>query len=307
MADPRITKEEKGERLARDRAVSAFLLLGEKLRSLYSSGSTEPPRDPPPMSRKSADALFGTIESEVIPRLLLAHKESRDAVPKDRPALSAKVHERFLPTLFDPRDAACHEFVEELLASGVSREVIFLDLLTTAARRLGELWEEDLCDFTDVTIGLCRLHDVLRSESPPFVDSAQPRPGSPRILLATARADQHIFGVVMVSEFFRRAGWYVVNEPGATANELSRMLAQEHFDVLGLSAACTSIASEVAEEIETLRAASRNRVLRVLVGGRLFLDEPHRVEEVGADGIADEASEAPAAAARLLAQETGGG
>jgi methylmalonyl-CoA mutase cobalamin-binding subunit len=191
--------------------------------------------------------------------------------------------------------------VDELLREGVSQEAVFLELLPQAARCLGELWEEDRCDFSDVTLGLCRLHEVLRDHSV-VQDARGPAIAgdAPRILLATACADQHVFGVVLVAEFFRRAGWRVWSEPGAFRDQLAALLARERFDVLGLSAACSLLPDDVANDIETFRKASLHIGLRVLVGGRLFVDAPALVARVGADGAAPDARSAPAAASALL-------
>ena len=54
-------------------------------------------------------------------------------------------------------------------------ELLFLRLLAPAARRLGELWEGDLCTFTDVTIGLSHLQQVLRELSPVFEEELETR------------------------------------------------------------------------------------------------------------------------------------
>ena len=88
------------------------------------------------------------------------------------------------------------EFVNNLIESGVPREEIFLDLLANAARHFGELWESDEWDFSDVTIGLCRIHELLRKHSvlhnpESFWHGGE---GQHRILLATACGDQHILG-----------------------------------------------------------------------------------------------------------------
>jgi hypothetical protein len=150
--------------------------------------------------------------------------------------------------------AATRSFVDELLRGGVSHEAVFLELLPQAARRMGELWEEDLCDFSDVTLGLCRLHEVLRDHSVVH-DAHGPAVASdaPRILLATACADQHVLGVVLVAELFRRAGWRVWSEPGALRDQLAALRSREGCDVLGLSPAGRGRQDEVATDIETVR------------------------------------------------------
>ncbi len=280
-------------------AISAFLDLGEKLRSRFpdeASGSA--------LDRQDAHELLRAIEGDIVPRLLLAHRRERaTAAPRGdgRAELTADDREQFLDCVRYASASAADELIAALLARGVPVETIFLDLLGGAARRLGELWERDLCDFTDVTIGLCRLHQMLRDHSvvhqPPH---AQPAAEGPSVLLCTACADQHVFGVVMVAEFFRRAGWRVWSEPGAVRAEVASLLARQPFDLLGLSAACSAPVEEVASEIESFRRASTNRALRVLVGGRLFVEAPQLTEAVGADAMALDAESAPAAGREAL-------
>ncbi len=286
-------------------AVSAFLNLSEKVALLPASNATSA-EQPGPMSPDAACSLLRAIESDIIPRLLLAHsapKPSAPRTPADRATLGPADHDRFLDLVLTDTGASARAYVASLIRRGVSQETIFLDLLANAARQLGELWDEDRVSFSDVTIGLCRLHEVLREHGTILgrVDRQRPADG-PRILMATACADQHVFGAVMVAEFFRRAGWRVWSEPGAVCDQLSAILSDVRFDVLGLSAHRSALADDVASEISSLRKASCNTDLRVLVGGHLFLDDPDLVERVGADGSGADARAALATATALVAR-----
>lgn len=287
----------------REGAIRTFLYLGERIRSLY-RGDRARAGNAAPAPPVDASGLLQSIEREIIPRLLLAHRarsESSAPAPDAGPRLTVADHGRFLEIIMLGSADAPRAFVEGLLRRGLSLEVIFLDLLTGAARRLGEMWEEDLCDFSDVTIGLCRLHQILREQSVLYENGyLRTERSAPRILLATACGDQHVFGAVVVAEFFRRAGWRVWSEPGASPTQLASLLEKDEFDVLGLSAACSAVAADVGAEISALRRVSRNRGLRVLVGGRLFVDEPRLAADVGADSSATDARQAPEAARDLL-------
>jgi len=284
-----------------DEAISAILYLGERLSD--SSPASKTSRSEPHLDSDEAESLFRAIEGEIIPRLMLAH-QSREPVAgpgSRRPLLDSDERERFLAMILRDSADASSTFVNGLLDRGVTRETIFLDLLADTARRLGELWEEDRADFTDVTIGLCRLHQVLREHSSPAIEIGQGA-AAPRVLLTTACADQHVFGVVMVAEFFRRDGWRVWSEPGASRASLTSILAGERFDVLGLSAACSVEPDEVADELKSFRKASRNAEMRVLVGGRLFAESPELVSTIGADAAAFDAAAAPTTANELIAR-----
>ncbi|MEM9617884.1 MAG: cobalamin B12-binding domain-containing protein [Pseudomonadota bacterium] len=300
------TQNRSEENHARDRAIMAFINLGERLKSFYNRENS-PRSDFKADESIGAGALFNTIEGEIIPRLMLAHgpKKAVDVgTLSPSGALSQEDHEYFLESVMQESASAAHAFVNELLQRGIPREVLFLELLAAAARSLGEMWDQDLCDFTEVTIGLCRLHEILRKNGVHYdvgEFSGKPAGDSPRVILATACGDQHVFGVVMVAEFFRLSGWRVSSEPGASCEQLAEIMKSDSFDVLGLSAACSAFADDIAEEIKILRAASLNQDIKIIVGGRLFSDAPELVERVGADGVAGDAKSAPAIGKELLA------
>lgn len=277
----------------RERAILSFLDLGERLKSAKQK----------PTIGEGLDVLLSTIEGDIIPRLMLTHKAAVAATAaraEDHLTPSEQDKAQFLWIVMNESAASSRAFVNALLGRGIAREAIYLDLLTDAARRLGEMWELDQCDFTDVTIGLCRLHQVLREQSSIYGAELSGSGESPRVLFATACGDQHVFGLVMVSEFFRREGWRVWCEPGAARDQLTDLLGREWFDMIGLSAACSADADDIADEIADLRAASLNPSVAVMVGGSLFLQHPDLVARVGADGTAADARLAAEAGRNLL-------
>ncbi len=272
---------------AGEKALSSLLDMRARLRAGLVTPAEED-RTAPDDRSSDAEALLSFIGGEIIPRLMLAHQVASDAESADESGLTPEIHARFVEIVLDGTELETRHFVDHLLARNVSLEVIFVELLTNTARRLGELWENDERSFGEVTIGLLRLHHVLRERR---LDSESRRPahvdgGRSRILLVTACGDQHVFGLLMVSEFFRKAGWSVISEPGNGRDQIESILRREVFDLLGLSASCTTVAEQIRDEIEVYRAASCNPRIKVLVGGRLFATAPDLVEYVGADGAA---------------------
>lgn len=192
-------------------------------------------------------------------------------------------------------------FINSLLDRGVKSETIFIDLLTAAAHQLGRLWEDDTYDFTDVTIGLCRLHDHLRKYSKSYQIGYPEAIDAPTILIATTNNDQHIFGVAIVAEFFRQSQWRVVCAPASDEGEICEMLRESHVDVLGLSLTGGTPQGQLKEEVKAFRAASKNPVLQVIVGGHEVFKKPDLPDNIGADGWSTNAAEAPSMAGKLIA------
>ena len=119
-------------------------------------------------------------------------------------------------------------------------------------------------------------------------------------MFAPAPGEQHNFGVLILDEFFHRAGWDVWTTPSATPEAIGEMVERESFEIAGLSISCDAFLAELASLIATIRRVSRNQSIAVMVGGRLFLDRPELVTAVGADGMATDGRQAVRLAETLL-------
>ncbi|GAC1347497.1 MAG: hypothetical protein NVSMB18_32610 [Acetobacteraceae bacterium] len=256
--------------------------------------------------------LTRTVETEVIPRLLRAHGLGRAAgavlTTTRSPALVTASHVSQLVDLsLQAAEPAAVGFVSAMQDQGFRAESLYLDLLAPAASRLGTLWEEDICDFTEVTIGLLRLQTAMRALSPAFIgagclDPADPR-AAPRALLVPLPGEQHTFGLSMVFDFFRRAGWNVWTGPVASTGELATMVRAEWIDVVGFSLACDERLETARAEIRAIRRASRNPGLAVMVGGPPFVMDAGLAAAVGADGTAGDGRQAVCHATTLMQRD----
>jgi hypothetical protein len=184
--------------------------------------------------------LVRTIEGEVVPRLMLAHRSEGTLVlpaSSDRGGPPPDV-ESFVRYLLQHADIAeLNRYVEAYRSRGATLDAIYLDLFAPAARRLGQMWEDDLCGFSEVTIGLCRLQQLVHQLSMAVIEERHPVEHGPRILLAVASREQHTFGLSVVGEFFRRAGWDIAFELSGSARELGYRVREERVDRLRVAPA----------------------------------------------------------------------
>lgn len=248
--------------------------------------------------------LVHAIENEIIPRLMLAHREpALKLVPRGHNVKGPGSEDvvAFAALLLKRHPDEAVAYVDSMRERGVALELIYLDLLSPTARRLGELWDSDDCQFTDVTVGLWRLQQVMYDMSPEFQRGAANRVGSRRALLAPAPGSQHTLGLFMVAEFFRRAGWHVLGRPDASRSELLSTARNEWFDVVGLSVGTELHIDGLSAVIAELRKVSVNPDIAVLVGGPLFVAEPELYIQVGADATASDAPHAVTQAESLVA------
>ncbi len=279
-------------------------------------GSAGPPSGPP-SSRGPSDSgggrhgsegggrralLTHTLEQNIIPRLLQAHPDP-DA-PLDMAALAnrpiGQAHVRELVRLvLLPEDLSARAFVESLRVRGVPVAMLFSDLIGPASRYLGDLWCEDVSTFSDVTVGVGRLQQILRDIGPAM--PARPSPVTParRILLLPAPGDQHSLGLLMVAEYFRSAGWDVSGGPQPNL-DAAAAVRRDWFDVVGFSLAVEVHLPRLGPAIAAVRKASVNPKIGVLVGGPMFLSHPGLADEVGADAVAVDGALAPEIGEKLV-------
>lgn len=257
-----------------------------------------------PTTHERVARIVRTIEGDIIPRLVRLHREAEgDPLPEAAPARDPTPDdvERLVRGLLRDDEAGCQAVVRDLRESGVLLAAIYLRLLAPAARELGRLWEEDLCLFSDVTVAVGRLQRMMRGLGPEFGRERAPAQDGRRVLLVPVTGEQHTFGLAMVAEFFRRAGWEVTGGYRDPALEPVELVRSEWFDVVGISCSATVHLRTLESQIAAMRQSSRNKGLGILVGGAIFASQPGLARDLGADAAATDGESAPGVAEQLLA------
>ena len=248
-------------------------------------------------ARQRLAHLAHTLEVEVIPRLVGAHRGDVPAAPAT--AGTAEI-EAFVELLRKGTDVEVAAIVSTMHRRGRSVEAIFLGLFAPAAHQLGQLWLSDRCDFSSVTVCLGRLQSLLREWSPAFGREIEHPPNGRRILLGQHPEEQHSFGLSMVAEFFRRDGWEVLGGVGGAVPDPSAQASRDWFDVVGFSVGSETRLKWLYSRICQVRENSRNRNVVVMVGGPLFVVRPELAAASGADAVCHDAGQAPLLAEQFL-------
>lgn len=250
-------------------------------------------------------ALSATVEQTVVPRLTLLGAgdcERFFGAPETPSEPHARSVERLVREAIGPVPDAARGVLLEHDRGGWSPERLCVDLIAPAARRMGELWLEDHCTFTDVTLGCLRLCSTLRELADRPRDAAF-WPEGRRVgvvMIAPAPGDGHTLGAAMLGFLFERAGWRVIGGAPEEARALERRAREQHVDVIALSVSERERAGALGGLIGRIRRASRNRGLGVMVGGPAFLENPGLAARIGADAFAVDARHAVRRATRLL-------
>ncbi len=249
-----------------------------------------------PLPGRVTEILRSVMLTSVIPELV---QHLGQAQRGDAPHHRANE----LADLLIAQDPAAALALIRELQDGQGPLPLYAPLFEPAARRLGDLWNDDLCSEFDVTLGLCRLQTAVRALDPGVL-AALPTLPPPVVLIAPEPGELHQLGAALDSDVLWRAGWAPHDATPADDQALQDLLAATWFDVLDLSLS-TAFRREdrlarFGATIEGARRASRNPALVVVVGGRVFVEEYGAGAEVGADYANHTASRVDRAILRSL-------
>jgi hypothetical protein len=165
---------------------------------------------------------------------------------------------------------------------------------------MGDLWIEDEWDFTEVTVGVWRLEKLLHR------GGWTVGPGAAAAALAAARsADAGAWRTACLRFVHGRP----VLPPGGMGcprhrpqprGPLVDILRNDWFDVAGISASCEKNMDTLQSTVQDIRKVSRNRSIRIIVGGQWFAEHPEHVAALGADALGGDARQTVELAERLV-------
>ena len=239
------------------------------------------------------ESLVKTIEGNILPLIIEQHLDS--SIPARFPAkqiIDQKAVEDLTKLVLQEDARISVDYVKMMHGSGTALEDIYLLLLTPVARKLGEMWEEDESSFTEVTIALWRIKQLMYDLSPIFQQYAEHGKSGSSIMLVPLPGSQHNLGLFMVSEFFAKAGWRIWGELAATEEEIVSMAANEWFDIVGLSASVREQFPQLKELIKSIKAKSKNPNVGVIIGSPVFNQFPELQDDLGADMVGMNAEDA---------------
>jgi methanogenic corrinoid protein MtbC1 len=237
------------------------------------------------------------VEGELLPRLLLTHHAGPlppSFVARAERSLDEPELENFLALIrTSDSDDSVRDFLTDVVEERGSVENVLVELLAPAARRMGELWDTDECDFVEVTVVCNRLQRAIRRLASQFRQSSSGQGIS--VLVTALPHAQHTLGVLMVAETFSRAGYEVsLGDPFVPGVD------PFGFDFIALSV--TRSEEAAAAEVTVRRFRELSPDARIIVGGAAFREDPSLIRRVGADGWAEDAPAIRGLAEEMLGQ-----
>ena len=237
------------------------------------------------------------LAREVVERLAAARRGT------DSPAPDRQVVDAFCDVLLSDDPAAPLRFLEDNLASLVSRRTALYGYISAASRRLGAMWVADEVTFVEVTLSVGKLYALVRAigsrrARPPVAD--HPRKHA---LFACVPGEQHTMGVAIAAEVFRDAGWDIDLQLGASHEELMARAERMQPAVAGLSLSGAGGLDALARLVVSLRLTLPDIVIAVAGGDSVDAETLHALVDL--DLVITDAKQAEGDLDRLV--RLGGG
>lgn len=184
--------------------------------------------------------------------------------------------------LIDIDDQAGARFIRDIRRQGVSFETIYLKYLAGAAHMLGSWWEESRATFAEVTVGTSRMYAIMRSLQRDL-SPVSLKPGKTAVF-ATVPGEEHVLGVRMAADLFRKDGWEIDLKIGKSHEELVAEMSDSSVLVIGLSASSEVVLEALSKLILALRI--QNPKLSIFVSGNIVAEHVETVGLMDVDGMA---------------------
>lgn len=180
------------------------------------------------------------------------------------------------------------------------RKTIFT-LLEPALEEIGRRWEaEHISLAAGYLAGKIAEEVLLRAAER---EQALPETRGP-VILGNTEDDYHSLGRKLVAIFLRTGGWKVIDLGNdVLAEDFVEAAVQHEAKIIGVSAMMLSTAENIAKIRNLLEQRGLSGDIKLAVGGAVFKLRPELVTEVGGDGTAANAVDAPRLMARLLGEE----
>jgi methanogenic corrinoid protein MtbC1 len=165
----------------------------------------------------------------------------------------------------------------------------FEALVPPALEQIGAAWEKGECALAQVYMS-GRICEALADALPPAPAQTAGQDGSQPAIAISVLDDYHFLGKQLVRTVLRTAGWTVQDYAQQSVASLVAKVVANRVDILLVSTLMLPSALRVAELMTQLRTAAPG--VRVIVGGAPFRFDPLLWQQVGADAMGYNASDA---------------
>lgn len=192
--------------------------------------------------------------------------------------------------IIDGDKATTLQWVEGALEAGLEASEILQEGMIAAMDEVGRLFEEGDIFVPEMLVAARAMKAGLELLRPYLVKSGIEPAG--KVLLGTVEGDMHDIGKNLVGMMLEGAGYEIEDLGINVAPEVFVEAIQKGHTIIGMSALLTTTMPSMDKTIKAIKAAGLRDGVKILVGGAPVTAE--FAQQIGADGYADDASQAVA-------------
>lgn len=231
------------------------------------------------VGEKLPEEAVSALAREVVRRL--AFRMPHALKKEDMPTLSDI--EQLCGALLSKTDDAADNFILSARRDGVALEAIYLGYVAGAARRLGEMWDNDDISFIDVTLACGKLYRIIRGLrhviAPGILSDRDDWPA----MFALVPGETHTIGIEIATDVFRREGWDVDMMVALDHDTLIEQSERRNYKAIVLVANSDGMLEALARLVLALRISQP--LAHVIVAGNILDHHTDINDVVGADAV----------------------
>ena len=180
-------------------------------------------------------------------------------------------------------DRAADQFILAARRDGVDTAAISRGYVAGAARKLGQMWDDDRISFIDVTLACGKLYGIIRGLrhvlAPQIIQGRETRPA----LFALVPGETHTLGIEIATDHFRPDGWDVDMLMGLDHDAMVAEADLRHYEAIVLVAN----SDRMLEPLTRLSLALRitQPLAHIIVAGGILDHHPDILRLVGAEAV----------------------
>jgi len=231
------------------------------------------------VNKKLPQQAVSELAREVVRRLAfrMPNSVSRNDMPTEDEIAE------LCDALLSPQDRAADDFILNVRRNSADIEVVYLSYVAGAARRLGQLWDEDQISFMDVTLGCGKLYRIIRGLrhviAPSIIKDRDEYPA----MFALVPGETHTLGIEIATDIFRREGWDVDMLVGLDYDHLIEQSDRRTYRAIVLVANSDSMIEPLTRMVLALRIS--HPMSHIVVAGNILNHYPNISSLVGSDAV----------------------
>ncbi len=198
--------------------------------------------------------------------------------------------ETFKESLLNGNFTSCMDIAHAYINESARLKDFYLHIIQPSMYEIGLMWEKAEISVAQEHLASAVVSRILACVAGEV--SHIPKEKGKAVITA-APGEFHEIGAWMVSDLLEQDGWQVSYLGANTPDQdLIKLLDEYLPDLLVLSVTMPFNLDKAKALVAAVRENSIHRSMRILVGGRVFVDNPELEKAIGADGLAANLDEA---------------